>query len=152
MLNSSRAVPAGRCRGAATTGRGTVLRSLAVASIASTMAATAYGVSVMTASAAPHHDHTQVTGFHAGHATFGWVVGRATRPGYTSGWIAYKSGAVIPYGGAPDLGTAPSDRATGGWHRRRSFGRRLLACKLVRSCFRFRQGPDLRRPKAGRGK
>ena len=36
------------------------------------------------------------------------AVGFGAGPGYSSGWLAYESGTVVAYGGAPNLGPAPA--------------------------------------------
>ena len=36
----------------------------------------------------------------------GGATGVAPRPGYRSGWVAYGGGLVLPYGGAPNFGSA----------------------------------------------
>lgn len=74
---------------------------------------TMFAASVLTASASA----PQSPGLHqtlmsqTALADRGEAVGVAPRPGYTSGWVAYQSGAVIAYGGAPDLGSTPAHSA-----------------------------------------
>ncbi len=106
MHNSLSGVQVAGTRCNAVARRGGALRKVLTILVAGTMAATAYGVSVMTAGASiervPAGSSTLLAP-----STGPSVVGRAARPGYTSGWVLYASGTVSAYGGAPRFGSPP---------------------------------------------
>src|SRR5271154_2048050 len=87
-------------RNSRATMRGLAAHRQVAAILAAALAVTTYAVSTMGASATnkihrPEHAivETRTAGAHT-------VVGFAARPGYRSGWVAYKDGAVVAYGGA----------------------------------------------------